>query len=567
MVRATGRLPEELTAGRGGAGYSALTAAGAGLQYVDAVNSGLSELLSASVSAGASSSRTDYRGATSTAQPSGVYAGRDVQAEAGRDIIIEGGRVVAERDVSLDAGRDLTISAALNTGSSSTTSSSVGADVGLKGSIGASGVGGGVNMSAYASGSTSSGRSDTRVDAVIAAGDTLSSSSGRDTTVAGAHLEGDSVWMDVGRDLTVASLQDHTENESSSWSAGGSVTVGAGVSSSVGVSGGSSHMSSGWVNTQTSILGQKKTILHVGDTTRLEGGLIASATGNLLIDTGSLMFTDIQGSKKGESIIWGLSGSYDSKANESITSWGVNRLPVAELGYASFDRYQKTRATVGEGQIVVRDGSDTEALNRDVSRAQEEIWGDNIKMNLFISPYTIQDIVEEGLDGDLGRAWAFPNTIVGLIGGTLGTGVNILFGEKTEIIYDWNAINFTNTPFYKLAKIFNNNIIPGAITFGNIELYSEGIYPNNYSSVYIPSDPQLALRLSGITHLEFSTHEEKHTYQYQHYGPFYGLFYVLGGFASGDNPFELEADQYSLSNMHRWGKEYQTWFSVPHFNW
>lgn len=494
-----------------------------------------------------------------------MYAGRDVQAETGRDILIEGGRVVAERDVSLDAGRDLSISAALNTGSSSVMSSSTGLSVGVKGAIGSSGVGGGLAVSAHASGAHSSGHSDTWVNAVVEAGDTLSTVSGRDMTVAGAYLQGDKVHMDVGGNLTVVSLQDRGEEFGSSWSIGGEMAHIGGFRGSANLGGGSSHMSSGWVTAQTSVWGQNEVTIHVEDGTHLKGGLIASAHDKLLLDTGSLSFSDLHGSKTGKSLILGLSGNYDSKALESITSWGGNKLPVIELGYASYDRNQTTRATVGKGQITVRDGGSLEGLNRNIQKAQEESLGDDIRMNLYISPSTIEDIITEGLDGDLGRAWTFSNTIIGLTAGAIGTGINALIGEDTEIIYDWNAINFINTHFYKIGKMINSNMTGGAITFGNIELYSKDTYPNDLTLPYLSSDAILNQKLSKIKHLEFSTHEEAHTYQYQHYGPFYGIFYLSGGFASGDNKLELDADQYSLTNMHRWGKNYPVWITIPHF--
>ena len=397
MVRATGRLPEELTAGRGGAGYSALTAAGAGLQYVDAVNSGLSELLSASASAGASSSRTDYRGATSTAQPSGVYAGRDVQAEAGRDIIIEGGRVVTERDVILDAGRDLTISAALNTGSSSTTSSSAGADVGLKGSIGASGVGGGVNMSAYASGSTSSGRSDTRVDAVIAAGDTLSSSSGRDTTVAGAHLEGDSVWMDVGRDLTVASVQDHIEESGSSWSVDGEVTLGAGWSGSASVGGSTGHASSDWVNTPTTIRGRENVDIYTEGNTHIKGAVIATDTGDLVLNTGSLSFEEVRDRASRNEV--GISVSMHAGMDQATAGSSLNSRPDSvEIIYSAHDKEGILRPTVSDGAILVRDNPDADTdgslvgLNRDLEKVREIVQDEEVYADFYISPSSLAEV-------------------------------------------------------------------------------------------------------------------------------------------------------------------------------
>ncbi len=80
-VRTLIDLPENATAGRGGAGYSALTAASAGLRAIDAVKGALSEPISGSITGGVSYSRTDYHAHSASANPSTVTAGRDVSAE------------------------------------------------------------------------------------------------------------------------------------------------------------------------------------------------------------------------------------------------------------------------------------------------------------------------------------------------------------------------------------------------------------------------------------------------------------------------------------------------------
>ncbi len=201
-------LPADMQGGQGGAGYSALTAGSSILRAVDAVKGATSSAVSASAKIGASFSNTEYSSSGSTARPSSVVAGRDVEATSGRDINIEGGYISGGRDVILDAGRDLNIYAAKDSGSSDSSSESGGAGVGVKAVAGSGGVAFGINISAQAAGSEGKDKYTNHTNAVIQAGDTLATWSGRDTTIAGGHLEGDRVWMDVGGDLTVASVQD-----------------------------------------------------------------------------------------------------------------------------------------------------------------------------------------------------------------------------------------------------------------------------------------------------------------------------------------------------------------------
>jgi hypothetical protein len=50
-------------------------------------------------------------------------------------------------------------------------------------------------------------------------------------------------------------------------------------------------------------------------------------------------------------------------------------------------------------------------------------------------------------------------------------------------------------------------------------------------------------------------HEEQHTYQYQYYGPLFGLLYLLNGPGNGNNFFEKQADEYgATSNEPNWRK-------------
>ncbi|KIP93410.1 adhesin/hemagglutinin, partial [Pseudomonas fulva] len=113
--------------------------------------------------------------------------------------------------------------------------------------------------------------------------------------------------------------------------------------------------------------------------TQLDGAVLASNTGNLKLDTGTLGFSDIAGHDKEHSYYLNVGGSYgkngakdtqqdksqEGKGEKGKTGWSVEGYEYEK------DRQQIVRATVGEGEIVVRGdvqtGQDsTEGLNRDV---------------------------------------------------------------------------------------------------------------------------------------------------------------------------------------------------------
>ena len=123
-------------------------------------------------------------------------------------------------------------------------------------------------------------------------------------------------------------------------------------------------MSSGskkWVTEQTSLTGGTVDI-YVEDKTTLRGAVIASTTGDLTLDTGSLEYSNIKDKDRSSNVGGGVNVGSDSKS--------VN----ATYGFT--DKRQTNFATVGEGEITVRDGSsignpeEYSGLKRDVSKSQ-----------------------------------------------------------------------------------------------------------------------------------------------------------------------------------------------------
>ncbi|SHN69925.1 hemagglutinin repeat-containing protein [Desulfovibrio litoralis] len=417
-------LPEDMTAGKGGAGYTAATAASAGLRAVDSVKGALSEYASASVTAGGSYSKTSYNAESSTARPSSITAGRDVVADVGRDITIEGGQIFGGRDVVLDAERDLLITSAKDSGSSNTKSESGGGGFGLKAGYGSGGAAAGINVNAQAGGSGFKDEYNSHINALIVAGDTLYTSSGRDTTVAGAHLEGDRVWMDVGRDLTVASLQDQYDSKNYSWNVGADVTFGYGFMASGNAGFGQGKTDSDWVGQQTSIVGRSEVDIYVENNTHIKGAIIATEPGgDLTLNTNTLTFEEIKDKNKGYDWSFNVSGSvnngnggldqdteilgtkpydYTTKTENGKggnTEYKPNSL---EGNYASHDKEGVLRPTVSEGEIIVRSNSDAETdgsldgLNRDLGNAREITKDKEAYTDIYVSKQALEEIFNNG---------------------------------------------------------------------------------------------------------------------------------------------------------------------------
>nr|WP_309304262.1 adhesin [Pseudomonas sp. LS1212] len=190
---------------------------------------------------------------------------------------------------------------------------------------------------------------------------------------------------------------------------------------SVGLAGGSLSGSVGtgkatgktdWVEQQTSITAKDKLDIRTENHTQLDGALIASDSGNLKLDTNTLGFRDIEGVDKEHNYYinvggsWGWSGG-DSKAATANTittdgsmegrgERGGTAWSVSGYNYEK-DREQIVRATVGAGDIVVRNdaqtGQDSSAgLNRDINKAYEVTKDHEEQTDLYISKSSLEGV-------------------------------------------------------------------------------------------------------------------------------------------------------------------------------
>ncbi|WP_230164957.1 hemagglutinin repeat-containing protein, partial [Pseudomonas mediterranea] len=337
---------------------------------------------------------------TSTA--TSLDAARDVNLRASNDLNLIGAQVNAQRDIDLRATNNLNIRAAQNDSTNDSSRNSGGGEVGL--SVGSEGVG------IYASVNLGRGNLEREAarqqQAYLYAGNRLGFTSGKDTNIAGANLRGDEVIGRVGRDLHVSSVPDTGKVEGKEFDVSVTVTVGpgAGVSGSVGY--GQTTGSTEWVEQQTRITGQNNVDIRTENHTQLDGALIASDTGKLKLDTGTLGFSDIAGKDKEHGYYLNVGGTYNSGSsnnNNGGTPQDASQVGKGEEGQNGWsvegwnyekDRQQIVRATVGAGDVVVRNdaGSEvdsTQGLNREVDKAYEITRDEEHRTDLYVTKSSV----------------------------------------------------------------------------------------------------------------------------------------------------------------------------------
>jgi len=284
-----------------------------------------------------------------SAVSSTITSGGSLTINAGKKADIIGSDVSAGDTIALNA-KTVAIEAAKNTSSSITSESNAHVTITFSTSTGA-----GINASASDTESCTDSISYTNSH-LNAANIIINSTA--DTTVKGGVVTAEnSLKLDIGGDLTVESLQDKSENSLHTIG----VSMSGGNSSSGGANGKISSGNKRWVTEQTSLTGGNVDI-YVEDKTTLKGAVIASTANDLNLDTGSVEYSNIFDSKKSTSIGGGVSGSGIGSTNGASSSANIN--------YSLSNSTQVNIATIGEGNITVRDGGSTDKLNRDTTATQ-----------------------------------------------------------------------------------------------------------------------------------------------------------------------------------------------------
>ncbi|WP_259665730.1 hemagglutinin repeat-containing protein [Rhizobium binae] len=400
-------------------GYSAANAAFASLKAYDALDKIAKggNVASASLTVGFTYQKEKEAAQTSAPVLTDIRGGRSVTIEAiSGDLTSHGAQIAAgydadgdvvisdddkAGDITLRAGKDIILESAQATDSSSMSSKSAGASLGVSAGLGIKGISSGLTGSANASVGKSNTDGTTQVNSHVNGSGDVTLKSGNDTRLAGAVVSGDTVTAEVGGDLTILSVPD--TGTSSNQSASGGFSLGGGqLLSGVQIGGGRGSGETNWITEQSGLLSNGTMDVTVGGNTHLGAGKIVSESGDLKLDTGTLTYDNFDGRKgyEGFSIDLGidLSNGKDENGNSTTNH-------TLEGSYQLDDTRQTVRATIGAGEIVIRDqgqqaaleqdGTSTrplDELNRDPDKAWEITKDKHVDLDFYLSSNSLRAV-------------------------------------------------------------------------------------------------------------------------------------------------------------------------------
>ncbi|WP_206988635.1 hemagglutinin repeat-containing protein [Rhizobium laguerreae] len=400
-------------------GYSAANAAFASLKAYDALDKIAKggNVGSASLTVGFTYQKEKEAAQTSVPVLTDIRGGRSVTIEAvSGDLTSHGAQIAAgydadgnvvisdndnAGDITLKAGKDIILESAQATDSSSTSSASGGVSFGVSAGIGINGVSGGLTGGADASVGKSKANGTTQVNTHVNGTGDIILESGNDTRLAGAVVSGDTVTANVGGDLTILSVPD--TGASSNHSASGGFSLGGGqLLSGVQIGGGSGSGETNWITEQSGLVSTGAMDVTVAGNTHLGAGKIVSESGDLILDTGTLTYDNFDGRMNFEGFSVDLGIDLSSGKDENGNSTTNHTL---EGSYQLDDTRQTVRATVGSGDIVIRDQEQQGALehdgtsprpldelNRDPDKAYEITKDKHVDLDFYMSSNSLQAV-------------------------------------------------------------------------------------------------------------------------------------------------------------------------------
>ncbi len=354
-----------------------------------------------------------------TQKGSNILSGGNLTLKAGETAKIEGSELAAKGDLAIDA-TDVIITAAKETekSGSRTRHARLNLSYDTSGNWGAN---------ADADYSEMDSESVTWKNSRLSAGN-ITVKSVKDTTVRGGVITaGEKLDMNVGGNLLVESLQDTLRSKSHSLGLGlGYSGSPGGNGMNISANGSKSKGKKDWVNEQTGLTG-KSVNIYVEKKTTLTGALIAATTDDLMLTTGTFEYSDI----KDRDISYNYGGGVNLGSNRAGSgekknnTWSVN----ANYGYA--ERRQINFATVGEGNLIVRDGNrDLSKLNRDTTISQYGTVNVGFKGGVTIDSSTVHMV-----------------TVL------VTTNPKDLYNDiKNEILRDWNDTKETTVGLYEKSE-------------------------------------------------------------------------------------------------------------------
>ncbi|UUV18238.1 hypothetical protein NRK67_13195 [Fusobacteria bacterium ZRK30] len=187
----------------------------------------------------------------------------------------------------------------------------------------------------------------------------------------------------------------------------------------------------------------------------------ASKGENTTLDTGSLTFTDIKDKDKGIDI--GINGNLSRNKIEGGSEY------EGSVGgnYGALDREQTTRATIGDGKVIVGGKEQNPDINRDESKGQE------------VTKDVTVDSINAEYDSEV-REWSEVQDIMGEHGKTLGKDLDTATGGKYNLEEEMEeGFKKTYGEIEKIVdkKLFNETlgIVPTKATNGGILGESDAI--------------------------------------------------------------------------------------------
>lgn len=456
--------------GHGGGAYEAIGMISGVLKGTDAIMAAAGgPRVSGSITIGGEGKSSSIYETSALAIGTALGAGGNLTLNAGNDIHLIGAQAHAGNDLTLFAGNDVIIESSQSYATSGSKEQSWSAGIGIGGSAGVNGWSGGLQINGSYGQSQNEAWAIQQNNSHLSAGRQVSIVSGNDITVAGATIYGEDVEIDAGRDLLIQSRQDLAHSDGSSFHVGGSLNVGAGfsVSGSVGV--GNSKSDVAWVTNQTGIYSGGNLDITVKNHTQINGAVIASQTGDLTLDTGTLGFETIKDHDRGSAFDVTIGGGYsnqgenkypwdkggsdsnqggaasndqknDSKgssdSNNAKSDPNSGKPPGVSVGGSieAHDREQDTNATVGGGTIIIRDPEnqkqDVADLNRDLDKAQVITKDESYGADFYASSSSLAEAAKGFKDIPQSLVDTVTNAAKGI--SVAGKGVEFIAQEITQ---------------------------------------------------------------------------------------------------------------------------------------
>lgn len=135
----------------------------------------------------------------------------------------------------------------------------------------------------------------------------------------------------------------------------------------------------------------------------------------------------------------------------------------------------------------------------------------------------------------LGKLWASPVSLVGLLLGLLG----VPFGSRLR--FEQNALVFHRYPFGPGGTLVLGNVMLNTLPSLDVRV------PTYAARARSPRGP-----LPPEDYVLLADHERAHTYQYETLGVLFLPLYLLGGGPTARNPFEHAADRYAQTGRGWW---------------